>query len=220
VSDPENRLWSRGPNYRLDAEVLRDVGLWASNLLDSHMGGEGVKPYQPAGMWKALAHPGSNTKDYVADEGRKVYRRSLYVYWKRTSPHPMMTLFDAPDRESSCVRRSRTSTPLQSLGLLNEIQRIEMGRGLAERLIRHSDNDQQRLQHLFVLLASRNPSDAERDVCLELIDKLRQRYSATPADAETLLADKDLPVAESTELAVWTQLAVTVLASDLAVFVY
>jgi hypothetical protein len=132
----------------------------------------------------------------------------------------MMTLFDAPDRESSCVRRSRTSTPLQSLGLLNEIQRIEMGRGLAERLIRHSDNDQQRLQHLFVLLASRDPSNAERDACLELIDKLRQRYSATPADAEILLADKDLSVAESTELAAWTQLAVTALASDLAVFVY
>ena len=220
VSDPENRLWSRGPNYRLDAEVLRDVGLWASNLLDSHMGGEGVKPYQPAGMWKALAHPGSNTKDYIPDEGRKVYRRSLYVYWKRTSPHPMMTLFDAPDRESSCVRRSRTSTPLQSLGLLNEIQRIEMGRGLAERLIGHSDNDQQRLQHLFLLLASRDPSGSERNACLELIDKLRQRYSVTPADAETLLTDKNLSVAESTELAAWTQLAVTALASDLAVFVY
>jgi hypothetical protein len=220
VSDPENRLWSRGPSYRLDAEVLRDVGLWASNLLDSHMGGEGVKPYQPAGMWKALAHPGSNTKDYVPDEGKKVYRRSLYVYWKRTSPHPMMTLFDAPDRESSCVRRSRTSTPLQSLGLLNEIQRIEMGRGVAERLIRHSDTDQQRLQHLFVLLASREPSDAERAACLELVNQLRQRYSATPADAEALLAAKDLSPAESTELAAWTQLAVTAMASDLAIFVY
>ena len=114
IDDPENRLFARASSYRLDAEVLRDIGLWASGLLDRHMGGEGVKPYQPAGMWLALAHPGSNTKKYVADKGTPLYRRSLYVYWKRTSPHPMMTLFDAPDRESSCVRRSRTNTPLQS----------------------------------------------------------------------------------------------------------
>ena len=73
-------------------------------------------------------HPASNTKRYVADKGEKLYRRSLYVYWKRTSPHPMMTLFDAPSRESSCVKRSRTNTSLQSLGLFNETQRVEMGR--------------------------------------------------------------------------------------------
>ena len=126
VEDPENRLFARGPSHRLDAEALRDLGLWASGILDSQMGGEGVKPYQPPGLWSALAHPASNTKKYVQDQGRPLYLRSLYVYWKRTSPHPMMTLFDAPSRESSCVRRSRTNTPLQSLGLLNETQRIEM----------------------------------------------------------------------------------------------
>ena len=130
VNDPENRLWARGPSFRLDAESLRDVALWSSGLLESAMGGEGVKPYQPAGLWKALMHPASNTKNYVADKDARQYRRSLYVYWKRTSPHPMMTLFDAPSRESSCVRRSRTSTPTQSLALLNERQRVEMGRGL------------------------------------------------------------------------------------------
>ncbi len=223
VSDPENRMWSRGPGYRLDAEVLRDIGLWASGLLDDHMGGEGVKPYQPAGMWKAMAHPASNTKEYVQDEGRKIYRRSLYVYWKRTSPHPMMTLFDAPDRESSCVRRGRTSTPLQSLGLLNEIQRVEMGRGLAERLILHSDSDEERLQLLFTLVASRGPTDAERRVCLELVGSMIERYVESPKDAETLLATGDAPTAElvtSTELAAWTQLSVTVLASDPAILIY
>ncbi|MED5418360.1 MAG: DUF1553 domain-containing protein, partial [Verrucomicrobiota bacterium] len=82
--DPENLWYSRGPSYRLDAEVIRDMALWSSKLLDGHMGGEGVKPYQPAGLWKALMHPGSNTKNYVADKGSKLYRRSLYVYWKRT----------------------------------------------------------------------------------------------------------------------------------------
>ena len=100
------------------------MALWSSNLLDPHMGGEGVKPYQPAGLWSALMHPASNTKKYVQDQGERLYRRIIYVYWKRTSPHPMMTLFDAPNRESSCVRRSRTNTALQSLGLLNETQRV------------------------------------------------------------------------------------------------
>lgn len=223
VSDPENRLWSRGPGYRLDAEVLRDIGLWSSDLLDPHMGGEGVKPYQPSGMWKAMAHPGSNTKEYVRDKGRQIYRRSLYVYWKRTSPHPMMTLFDAPDRESSCVRRGRTSTPLQSLGLLNEIQRVEMGRGLAARLIRHSGDDADRLQLLFTLLACRDPSTAESAACQQLLDVMRQRYAESPEDAAALLATGDAPNDESVaavELAAWTQLSVTVLASDAAILMY
>jgi hypothetical protein len=223
VSDPENRLFARGPGYRLDAEVLRDVGLWASGLLDPTMGGEGVKPYQPAGMWKALAHPGSNTKEYVADKGVLLYRRSLYVYWKRTSPHPMMTLFDAPDRESSCVRRSRTNTSLQSLGLLNETQRIEMSRKLAERLLLDSDTDVARLNQLFELLGSRSPTDRESTTCLNLLRAMEQRFSASPNDALALLSQGEAVRNEKldpAELAAWTQVAVTVLASDIAILLY
>ena len=222
-SDPENRFWTRGPAYRMDAEVLRDLGLWSSNLLDPHMGGEGVKPYQPDGMWKAMAHPSSNTREYVRDKGRQIHRRSLYVYWKRTSPHPMMTLFDAPDRESSCVRRGRTNTPLQSLALLNEIQRVEIARGLAGRLISHSDNDDTRLRLLFTLLASRHPSAAERTACIQLVQKMHERYSESPADADALLATGDTSVTNLTEqvqFAAWTQLALIALASDLAIMIY
>ena len=120
VDDPQNRLFARGPSHRLDAEVIRDLALWSSGLLDASMGGEGVKPFQPDGLWSSLAHPGSNTKKYVTDKGERLYRRSLYVYWKRTSPHPMMMIFDAPSREASCVQRSRSNTALQSLSLLNE----------------------------------------------------------------------------------------------------
>lgn len=223
IDDPENRLFARGASYRLDAEVLRDIGLWSSGLLDGHMGGEGVKPYQPTGMWLALAHPGSNTKNYVADRGSPLYRRSLYVYWKRTSPHPMMTLFDAPDRESSCVRRSRTNTPLQSLGMLNETQRVEMGRGLAAVLLTSSEKDNERIDHLFKLLVCRDASDKERASCLKLIQQLRKRYSEAPADAERLLAVGDAEVVGShspVELAVWAQLSTTVLASDVAILLY
>ena len=223
IDDPENRLFSRGPSYRLDAEVLRDIGLWASHLLDPHMGGEGIKPYQPGGMWLAMAHPASNTKKYERDQGQRLYRRSLYVYWKRTSPHPMMTLFDAPDRESSCVQRSRTNTSLQSLGLLNETQRIEMSRKLAERLIKERANDAERLDLLFSLLASRNPTPSERAACESLLETMRKRYQAQEKDATELVSVGDAnrdPALSPAEVAAWTQVAVIVLASDTAILLY
>ena len=222
LDDPGNVTFARGPRHRLDAEVLRDIGLWSSGLLDPRMGGEGVKPYQPVGMWKALAHPASNTKQYQQDTGNRLYRRSLYVYWKRTSPHPMMTLFDAPDRESSCVRRSRSNTSLQSLGLLNETQRVEMARALGERLLKAADNDDARLDSLFNMLACRPPNAAERQACQSLLADQRQRYATAENDAKALLAigeapRADLPLADH---AAWTQLAATVLASDLALLLY
>ena len=223
IDDPENRVFGRAASYRLDAEMLRDMGLWASGLLDDHMGGEGVKPYQPPGMWLALAHPGSNTKNYVRDRGRPLYRRSLYVYWKRTSPHPMMTLFDAPDRESSCVRRSRTNTPLQSLGMLNEIQRIERGRGLAARALKAAESDSDRINYLFELLACRDAGEDEYKACVTLINQLRERYANTPRDAARLLAIGEAKISDElspVELAAWAQLATTILASDVAILLY
>lgn len=223
LSDPENKLFARGPGYRLDAEVLRDIGLWASGLLSPHMGGEGVKPYQPDGMWKALAHPGSNTKQYVRDNGELLYRRSLYVYWKRTSPHPMMTLFDAPDRESSCVQRQRTNTALQSLGLLNETQRVEMGRVLAERLLTQTESDEARINLLFRLLASRDASEQERNAVLGLVDAMKQRFAESGDDARSLLGIGEAEPNDSLDVvahAAWTQAAIAVLASDPAILLY
>ncbi len=223
LKDPENRFFGRGPSYRLDAEVLRDLALWSSGLLDPTMGGEGVKPYQPPGMWKELMHPGSNTKNYVADKGVRLYRRSLYVYWKRTSPHPMMTLFDAPSRESACVRRSRTNTPLQSLGLLNEPQRVEAARKLAERLLREADSDDARLDHLFSLLASRSPKAIERTACVKLLQAQRTRFKTAEAAAKDLLGTGDASRDENLkpiEVAAWTQVADMVMASDLAILLY
>jgi len=223
IADPTNRLLARGPSHRLDAEVLRDVGLWSSGLLQLRMGGEGVKPYQPPGMWLALAHPGSNTKKYEADKGEKLYQRSLYVYWKRTSPHPMMTLFDAPSRETSCIRRSRSSTPLQSLGLLNETQRVEMARTLAQRLIKEATDDGARLNLLYELLASRKPSERERATCESLLAQMRKRYEAAPKDAVALLTIGDSKRDESLDAALhaaWTQVTTIVLASDAAILLY
>ncbi|MCA9163724.1 MAG: DUF1553 domain-containing protein, partial [Planctomycetales bacterium] len=223
VADPENRLLARGPSYRLDAEVIRDVGLWSASLLEPDMGGEGVKPYQPPGLWEALMHPASNTKNYVQDAGEKLYRRSLYVYWKRTSPHPMLTLFDAPSRETSCIRRSRTSTPVQSLGLLNETQRVEIARKLSERLVRGAEEDEQRLKSLFTLLASRGPTEIESRVCRELLESARKRFTSSPAAAAALLKIGEAKLDERmdvVEVAAWTQVTSTVLASDVAILMY
>ncbi len=223
VNDPENRLWARGPSHRLDAEMLRDVALWASRLLDPTMGGEGVKPYQPAGLWKALMHPGSNTKNYVADKDSRQYRRSLYVYWKRTSPHPMMTLFDAPSREVSCVKRSRTSTPTQSLALLNEKQRLETARMLGQRLLHEAKDDTARLDLLFTLLTCRKPTGNEQAACLKLLETLKKRYQDNEKDAQSLLAVGSVPRDQKLNPALhaaWMQVSITVLASDLALWVY
>jgi len=221
--DPENRLYARGPGFRLDAEVIRDIGLWSSGLLDPTMGGEGVKPYQPAGLWKALMHPGSNTKNYVQDKGNRLYRRSLYVYWKRTSPHPMMTLFDAPNRESSCVKRSRSTTPLQSLALFNETQRIEIARKLAERIMTSAKDEQTQLNELYKLLACRPASERERSVCLNLLTTMKERYASASEDALALLKTGEAPVNDAlppAELAAWTQIVTTVLASDVALSLF
>lgn len=220
VDDPENRLFARGPGHRLDAEEIRDMALWASGLLREEMGGPGIKPYQPSGMWRALAHPASNTKQYVQDTGDKPYRRSLYVYWKRTSPHPMMTLFDAPSREASCVRRSRSNTSLQSLALLNENQRIETARALAQRLIQSETDQDKRMELLFKLLASRSPSPIEREICMGLLKQMQQRYAGAIPDATALLAIGETPrdpAIDPVEHAAWTKVTVTVLASDVAI---
>lgn len=223
IQDPDNRLMARGQTYRLDAEVIRDIGLWAGDILNEKMGGEGIKPYQPDGLWSALMHPASNTKKYVRDKNEKIYQRSIYVYWKRTSPHPMMTLFDAPDRESSCVMRSRSNTALQSLGLLNETQRIEMSRKLAERLIKSTDDDQRRLDYLYGLLSSRKPTPNEKKACQDLVNAMRERYESSEEDAVALVSAGDAPRDQNIsvkELAAWTQLTTIVLASDAAILIY
>jgi hypothetical protein len=174
-------------------------------------------------MWLAMANPGSNTKNYVRDEGQRLYQRSLYVYWKRTSPHPMMTLFDAPSREASCVRRTPTNTSLQSLALMNETQRVEMARVFAERLMREAEDDPSRVDLMFRLLACRKPSEAERAACMDLLASMVERFNADKPAAERLLSygdaarDKKLEVAQH---AAWTQVAATVLASDIAILLY
>lgn len=161
--DPENILLARGPRFRLDSEMIRDYMLTTSGLLNNKVGGPSVKPYQPDGLW-AETTPGANrgilTK-YIPDTGDKLYRRSLYTFWKRTLPPPGMSLFDAPNRDYCEVRRQKTNTPLQALALQNDVQMVEAARVLAQNVVAESKEDNTIVSNLFNRILLRQPSTDE-----------------------------------------------------------
>ena len=209
--DPDNRLLSRGPRFRMDAEMVRDYALAASGLLVRTIGGESVKPYQPERVWSTVAMPQSNTRSYTQDEGEKLYRRSLYTFWKRSAPPPSMELFNAPTREHSIVRRERTNTPLQALVTMNDTQFVEASRHLAQRAMREAGYDfDRRLDYVTTRLLAREFTDTERSVAKRTYDRFVGLYRNDAGDARRLLEvgessfDAALPVAES---AAWTMLA-------------
>jgi mono/diheme cytochrome c family protein len=219
AKDPDNRLLSRGPRFRLDAETLRDQALFVGGMLVERLGGPSVKPPQPRGLWEAVAYTGSNTARFTPDTGpEKVHRRSLYTFWKRTSPPPQMTALDAPSRESCTVRRERTDTPLQALLLLNEKQYVECARGLAERVLREGGaTPEARVAYLFRLATARRPDAKE---AAELLSVYRDSLAEYSRDVEA--ARKLISVGETkpdaklnpAELAAWTVVANLVLNLD------
>lgn len=189
AADPENRLLSRGPRHRLDAEVLRDSALAASGLLVERIGGESVKPYQPPGLWEAVGFTSSNTVNFVQDHGEKLYRRGLYTFWKRTSPPPMLQTFDAPSREQCTVRRPRTNTPLQALALMNDTQLVEAARHLAERMMfEGGPTPAERLAFGFHVVTGRAPEPHETDVLARTYEAQLARYKTDAAAATQLLS--------------------------------
>ncbi len=192
--DPENVLLARGARFRLDAEVVRDSALFSSGQLIDEVGGKSVKPYQPPGLWEAVGFVGSNTREFKRDSGESLYRRSLYTFWKRTSPPPSLMAFDAPSRETCVARRARTNTPLQALVLLNDEQFVESSRKLAERmLIEGGKLLPEQLAFGFRLVTSREPSPEELDVLTEMYQVNLSHYQKHQDDANKLLAVGDAP---------------------------
>lgn len=177
--DPGNRWFSRAPRRRLNAEMLRDHALSSSGLLVQKVGGPSVKPYQPEGLWEE-----KSGARYEQDKGEGSYRRSLYTFWKRTSPHPMMVTFDASDRNYCLAKRQSTSTPLQSLVLLNDTQFVEAARVLAERMLYTGKNLQDQLSTGYRLLTSRHPKPEELQVLKRLFQEQSEFYQKNPELAE------------------------------------
>jgi hypothetical protein len=216
--DPENRLLSRGPRIRLDAEQIRDQALFVSGLLVPTLGGRGVKPYQPDNIWEPVAYALSNTRNYYRDSGEALYRRSLYTFLKRTAPPPFMSNFDAPSREAFCARRERSNTPLQALQLLNDEQHVEAARALAARALAASATDDGgRIAWLFQAVLARGPEPREAKVVAESLAAHREEYAADAAAAEKLIrvGESEPPGhVEPAEMAAWTLVANTILNLD------
>jgi len=186
-ADPENRLLTRGPRFRLQAEFIRDNALSVSGLLVPEVGGPGVKPYQPPGLWNEVSLSG-NVR-FVQDKGDKLYRRSMYIYWKRSSPAPGMTTFDCPTRESSVLQRSRTNTPLQALVTMNDTQYIEASRMLAERAMKEGGTTlDEQLTYAYRLATGTKPSARVLSVLKSAVEEEQATFAVDLERATKLLS--------------------------------
>ena len=208
--DPSNKLLSRGPRFRMDAEMIRDYALAASGLLKPIIGGPSVKPYQPDGVWEAVAMIGSDTRDYRRDSGDKLYRRSMYTFLKRAAPPASMEIFNATARETCTVRRERTNTPLQALVTLNDVQFVEAARNLATlALSSDAKDDATKVDFICKKLLARSLRPEELEVVIKSLADLRAFYVANEADAKKLIAEGESKAPETIdakELAAWTML--------------
>ncbi len=208
--DPENRLLSRGPRFRMDGEMIRDYALSAGGLLSDQVGGPSVKPYQPTGVWESVAMKGTNTRFYKQDSGDRLYRRSLYTFWKRAAPPPAMTILNAPTREFCAVRRERTNTPLQALLTMNGPQFFEAARNLAELALSSSPKLDGQLDLMSARLLARQLEDPERDIARGAYKDYLRYYDSHPDQASLALAVGDSdprPTLPKAEFAALTMVA-------------
>lgn len=213
--DPENRLLARGPRNRMPAEMIRDQFLAMSGLLNREIGGPSAKPYQPPGLWKELTNRKGFQQVYEPDTGENLYRRGLYTYVKRAAHHPMMSTFDAPNREVCTFSRSATNTPLQALVLLHDPQFVEAARVLASKMLDETllgpgpDRVASLIQQGYATVLARPPSDDEMELMLGFFASEKETFETTPGEAAKLLQTGEAPAAEGhdpAELAATTML--------------
>ena len=215
-TDPYNKLLGRQSRLRLDAEIVRDNALAASGLLSTKMGGPGVFPPQPPGCMSL----GQHRRNWTASKGEDRYRRAVYTYRWRATPHPALKVFDAPDAFASCTRRIRSNTPLQALTLLNDPAFFEIAQGLAERILREGDKvDKARIVLGFQLCLAREPDAREITVLESFLNKQRQLYSGMDAVALASVVhhahgSQAVDEAQRSEQAAWIMLARVLLNLD------
>jgi hypothetical protein len=208
TKDAANRFLSRGPRFRMDAEMVRDYALAVSGLLVKQIGGPSVKPYQPDGVWEAVSM-GGNTNKYSRDKGEDLYRRSMYWFWKRSAPPASMDIFNAPSREACCVKRERTNTPLQALVTLNDPQFVEAARVLADRALELGGaTDDAKIEFIAERLLARPLSGDETSIVKKSLVDLVEWYKSHPDDAKQLITvgDSKPRAADPVQLASWTML--------------
>ena len=212
--DPQNRMLSRGPRFRMDAEMIRDYALAVSSSLSPKMGGPGTKPYQPDNIWEIVGLQGSR---YKQDTGENLYRRTIYNFWKRQSPPPNMEVFNAPTREVCTVRRERTNTPLQALVTLNDPQFVEAARRLAQLVLKDNAVPAAAIAALGERVLLRPLSSAETQVVAQTEVDLEAEFAAHPERVKSFLsigeskADGTLP---APRLAAFTMIASQLLNLD------
>jgi hypothetical protein len=197
AKDPYNRLLARGPRFRVEGEIVRDIALAASGLLNPEMGGRSVMPPAPAFLFQP---PASYAPfPWIEETGPEKYRRSVYVFRRRSTPYPVLQTFDVPKADISCVRRQRSNSPLQALVTLNEPMFVECAQALAKRILSEGGNtDAQRITYAFRTVLSRKPTGAEEVELMSLLNKERKRFAEgwlNPSEVATGKSDvpKDLP---------------------------
>jgi hypothetical protein len=215
VADPKNRLFTRGPRFRLEAEMVRDQALALSGLLSGKIGGPSVYPPQPSGLWQA-AFNGQRT--YPTSTGEDRYRRGMYTFWRRTIPYPSMTTFDAPSRETCTVRRIRTNTPLQAFVTLNDPVYVEAAQALARRILKEGGaTTEERAKYALRLVLARPPVAEQVKQVAELFESERANYVKDTKGALSLATDPlgPLPMGmDATDAAAWTVVANVLLNLD------
>jgi hypothetical protein len=188
----------------MDSEVIRDQILSVSGLLNREMFGKSVKPPQPADLWKSVAMPSSYPNAYEADKGDKIYRRSIYTFWKRGFAPPQMTIFDAPNRDSCIARRERTNTPLQALLLMNEEQYFECARHFAESLLKDTEaDDEKRLIEAYEAISSHLPDASTLKQLQSGLTDFRTLFANDKESASKVANTEE----NAAELAAWTMIA-------------
>jgi hypothetical protein len=202
--DDQNKLYARGPRFRMDAEMIRDNALSIAGLLSLKLGGEPVHPYQPPGLWDSKV--GGARVTYEISPGEDRYRRGVYTVWKRTSPYPSFITFDAPNRNTCTVQRPRSNTPLQALTLLNDPVYVEASVALAKRVLKEKPNASidDKIRHAFELCLARVPKDGEMKTLKNLYEVQLQSSTKNAAAAEKLFHEFSKPEGISAaEFAAW-----------------
>ena len=213
--DPQNVLLARSPRFRMQGEFIRDAALIAGNLMVDKVGGPGVKPYQPVNIWNEVSLNGGLR--YKQDGGEKLYRKSMYTYWKRSAPMPNMMIFDAPSREKCVIQRARTNTPLQALVTLNDPQFVEASRAFAQRLLHEANDTPSRIDLAYQLVTARPAKQREIEILGKTLADQRKRFQSEPEQAKAFLEVGQSPRDESIDVAehaAWTVVAQLILNLD------